>query len=114
MLLEFLHKLRLLFTHLLRELGLSLIEFVVQGFLHVGTLFAECELSLRFLFIELFCNFALKDFAEDSGEFSDSLVKKREQLVGLEVQVNLKVCYRFVTQSKTQKNCWLGEGQLAD
>lgn len=77
MLLEFLHKLRLLFTHLLRELGLSLIEFVVQGFLHVGTLFAEGELCLRFLFIELFGNFALKDFAEDSGELSNSLIEQR-------------------------------------
>lgn len=104
MLLELLHKVCLLFAHLLRELGLSLIELVVQGFLHVGTLFAEGELSLRFLFIELFGYFALKDFAEDSGKLSDSLVEQRKQLVSLEIQVNLQVFYRFVLQSKTQKN----------
>lgn len=90
-LLELFDELSLLLLHLLGEGSVTLSQFVIKALLDgTCTTCGDLRRLLR-VSIHLLGDVALVDLAENTGEFADSLVEKREQLVGLEVQVYLKV-----------------------
>jgi hypothetical protein len=50
-------------------------------------------LDFGLLGVQLFRDFTFKDFAENSGEFSNTFVEEREKLIRLKVQVYLQVLH---------------------
>ena len=83
---------------------------LVGKWLFEGPLLHEI-LDSGFLGVQLFRDFTFKDFAENSGEFSNTFVEEREKLIRLKVQVYLQVLHWFVLQAQTQQERWLCIGE---
>jgi hypothetical protein len=96
MLLELLYEFCFLFAHLLGQVGLALVQLIIERLFYVlattGTLDHEvlhtCSLGIQF-----FGDFTLEDFTEDASEFTDALVEQGKKLVSLKVQIGLQILH---------------------